>query len=380
MDGHAARRILGNDLEAVAKPLVGYRAAEGGDAVLNLDAHARARRPVELVELRLDGGLDLGIGMRALRAQRRGQKSLEEVGARNDANDIFAPQHRQPFDATANHPIHRLAELGALLNRLDVAGHHFPDLSPVLMHIGLGEPPAAEQEFEPAGTFALTSELVTAKEVALAQDSAQLMLGVEDEQRAHPRTQHRLDRVADARILSDAGKSPKIEQLKPASIAANLAAPPSRAQRTRGRTVFIGHGGHSSEWLKLEKFLSNRLQLSPVEFNSTSAAGVAISERLRRMLDQANFAFLILTGEDEQATGKFNPRLNVVHEAGLFQGRLGFEKAIILREEGCEDFSNVNGLGDIRFPKGKVGAAFEEIRGVLEREGINREGVETGSN
>ena len=115
----------------------------------------------------------------------------------------FSPRSTA-FDATANHPIHRLAELGALLNRLDVAGHHFPDLSPVLMHIGLGEPPAAEQEFEPAGTFALTSELVTAKEVALAQDSAQLMLGVEDEQRAHPRTQHRLDRVADARILSDA--------------------------------------------------------------------------------------------------------------------------------------------------------------------------------
>ena len=88
------------------------------------------------------------------------------------------------------------------------------------------------------------------------------------------------------------------------------------------------------------------------------------------MLDQANFAFLILTGEDEQATGKFNPRLNVVHEAGLFQGRLGFEKAIILREEGCEDFSNVGGLGEIHFPKGDIGAKFESIRGALEREGI----------
>ena len=73
-------------------------------------------------------------------ARRVAAKScLEEVGARDDANDIFAPQHRQPFDATANHLIHRLAELGALLNRLDIAGHHFPDLSPVLMHIGLGE-------------------------------------------------------------------------------------------------------------------------------------------------------------------------------------------------------------------------------------------------
>jgi predicted nucleotide-binding protein len=77
-------------------------------------------------------------------------------------------------------------------------------------------------------------------------------------------------------------------------------------------------------------FLQNDHHLSPIEFNSSSAAGLANSERLKEMLDQADFAFLILTGEDERATGGFNPRLNVVHEAGLFQGKLGFKKAIIL--------------------------------------------------
>ena len=142
-----------------------------------------------------------------------------------------------------------------------------------------------------------------------------------------------------------------IEQLKPASTAASPTVPPSPSQRRVGRTVFIGHGGHSSEWLKLERFLSNRLHLSPIEFNSTSAAGVATTERLMEMLDQADFAFLILTGEDEKSDGKLDPRLNVVHEFGLFQGKLGFKKAIILREEGCEDFSNVHGLTAIRLKR-----------------------------
>jgi hypothetical protein len=32
------------------------------------------------------------------------------------------------------------------------------------------------------------------------------------------------------------------------------------------------------------------------------------------------------------------------HEVGLFQGRLGFEKAIVLLEDGCEEFSNIKGL------------------------------------
>ena len=40
-----------------------------------------------------------------------------------------------------------------------------------------------------------------------------------------------------------------------------------------------------------------------------------------------------------------------MHEAGLFQGRLGFTRAIIMLEEGCEEFSNIEGLGQIRFER-----------------------------
>ena len=88
------------------------------------------------------------------------------------------------------------------------------------------------------------------------------------------------------------------------------------------------------------------------------------------MLDNAAIAVLVLTAEDEQQDGNMRARLNVVHEAGLFQGRLGFTRAIILLEDGCEEFSNISGLGQIRFPKGNIKAQFEEVRRVLEREGI----------
>ena len=88
------------------------------------------------------------------------------------------------------------------------------------------------------------------------------------------------------------------------------------------------------------------------------------------MLDESCMAFLIMTGEDEQADGSLRARENVIHEAGLFQGRLGFERAIILLEEDCKDFSNIHGLIHIPFPKGKIEAVFEEIRKVLQRESI----------
>lgn len=142
-----------------------------------------------------------------------------------------------------------------------------------------------------------------------------------------------------------------------------------RRSETVGTNVFIGHG-RSPLWKDLKDFFKDRLRLPYDEFNRVPAAGVANIVRLAEMLDSAAIAFLVMTGEDETAEGKMNARMNVIHEVGLFQGRLGFMRAIVLLEEGCEEFTNIQGLGQIRFPKGNIGAIFEEIRQVLEREGI----------
>jgi hypothetical protein len=108
------------------------------------------------------------------------------------------------------------------------------------------------------------------------------------------------------------------------------------------------------------------------EFNRESAAGLATVQRLDDMPNNAAFAFLIMTAEDENAEGKKQARMNVIHEVGLFQRRLGFRKAIIMLEQRCEEFSTVVGLGQIRFERGNSKAKSEEIRQVLEREGILR--------
>ena len=136
-----------------------------------------------------------------------------------------------------------------------------------------------------------------------------------------------------------------------------------------GTKIFIGHG-RSPYWREFKDFISESLGLSWDEFNRVPIAGVTNIERLTQMLDQASMAFLVMTAEDEQPDGTLRARENVIHEAGLFQGRLGFKKAIILLEKGCEEFSNIEGLGQIRFPKGDISAIFEEVRQVLEREGI----------
>jgi predicted nucleotide-binding protein len=147
--------------------------------------------------------------------------------------------------------------------------------------------------------------------------------------------------------------------------------PPSTNSRTShgNKRVFIGHG-HSSEWLKLKDFLTTRLQLQYEEFNRESAAGYSTKERLEQMLETSSFALLVMTGEDNRIDGSSHARDNVVHEVGLFQGRYGFSRAIVLLEEGCAEFSNIQGLVQIRFPQGNILAASEDIRRVLERESL----------
>jgi hypothetical protein len=136
-----------------------------------------------------------------------------------------------------------------------------------------------------------------------------------------------------------------------------------------GTKVFIGHG-RSAVWRELRDFVRDKLHLKCDEYNAIPAAGIFTPERVKEMLDNATFAFLVLTAEDEQLDGSVRARENVVHEAGLFQGRLGFRKAIIVLEQGCQPFSNIEGLTRLEFPKGNIRSMFQDARETLEREGL----------
>lgn len=144
---------------------------------------------------------------------------------------------------------------------------------------------------------------------------------------------------------------------------------PMAVPSAKPNLVFLGHG-QSLVWRDLKDYLRDRLDLRVDEFNLQAAAGMTIASRLEQMLDAATFAFIVMTAEDATPSGLTNARLNVVHELGLFQGRLGFMKAIVLLEDGCEEFSNIHGLVQVRFPKGDIDPVKDQIRHILERENI----------
>ena len=58
----------------------------------------------------------------------------------------------------------------------------------------------------------------------------------------------------------------------------------------------------------------------------------------------------------------------MIHEAGLFQGGLGFNRAIFLLEEGTDEFSNIQGIEQIRFGKKNIKETFGEVLATLRRE------------
>jgi len=151
--------------------------------------------------------------------------------------------------------------------------------------------------------------------------------------------------------------------------AALKALPQTTKEPFSGKRIFIGHG-RSPLWRELKDFIGERLGLPCDEFNREATAGHTTSSRLQTMMSEATFAFLIMTAEEERLDATLHARPNVIHEVGLFQGHLGLHRAIVLLEDGCSEFSNIIGLSQIRFPKDDIAARFEDIRRVLEREGL----------
>jgi hypothetical protein len=143
--------------------------------------------------------------------------------------------------------------------------------------------------------------------------------------------------------------------------------PHLRVRLPREKCIFIGHG-RSNLWKKVESFLEKDLSLKTISYESESQVGRTITDALDLMLARASFAILIMTAEDATKDLKLRARQNVIHEAGLFQGNLGFDRAILLRQDNVEEFSNVAGLQHIAFSNDGIDQAFPELQRVLRRE------------
>lgn len=143
--------------------------------------------------------------------------------------------------------------------------------------------------------------------------------------------------------------------------------PEIAVEEVRKPTIFIGHG-HNNEWRDLKDHLHEKHGLDVEAYEIGARAGLTVQEVLNEMLTNSSLALLVFTGEDEDAQGEMHARENVIHESGLFQGRLGWKRAIILLEEGVKEFSNIQGVNTIRFSKNAIREVFGEVVATIKRE------------
>ncbi|MGY4231885.1 putative nucleotide-binding protein [Bradyrhizobium sp. USDA 4449] len=131
--------------------------------------------------------------------------------------------------------------------------------------------------------------------------------------------------------------------------------------------IFVGHGRNPA-WRDLKDHLSDKHGYNVTAYETGPRVGLHIADVLETMEDEASFAILVMTGENEDQHGGLHARENVIHEVGLFQGRLGFRRAIVLLEDGCAEFSNIAGVQYIPFAKGNIRETFGEVLATIRRE------------
>lgn len=131
--------------------------------------------------------------------------------------------------------------------------------------------------------------------------------------------------------------------------------------------IFIGHG-QDLQWKELKDHLHEKHGFEVVTYEIGPRAGLSVKEVLQGMLNDSSIAFLVLTGEDEHTDGELHARENVIHELGLFQGHIGFTRAIALFEDGVKEFSNILGINQIRFSKRNIRETFGDVVATIRRE------------
>lgn len=132
--------------------------------------------------------------------------------------------------------------------------------------------------------------------------------------------------------------------------------------------VFIGHG-RSDDWRRVSDHIS-QIGLRVVEYESISPVGKSVSGRLQEMLSVSTFAITVMSPEDQVTDGALRARQNVIHEVGLFQGKLGFERVVVLRHNKCEQFSNLAGINEITYSPDNWEEALGKLSSVLKRERV----------
>lgn len=132
--------------------------------------------------------------------------------------------------------------------------------------------------------------------------------------------------------------------------------------------VFVAHGTNP-EWLVVQRFIEDRFELPVYSFESSSWGGCQVTEVLTDYLDRCGLAVCVLTADDFTGDGRRFARQNVIHEVGLFQGRHGFDRVLVLAEDGCDFIPPAAKPHTIWFPPNGIERTFYRLAEMIRLHG-----------
>jgi len=130
--------------------------------------------------------------------------------------------------------------------------------------------------------------------------------------------------------------------------------------------VFLGHG-RDHQWRALRDHLRDHPGIEVLTYEDETVAGDAARSVLESLADRAELAIVLHTAEVRVQSGWSYAVPNVIHETGFFQGLLGWNRTLIVREDTCRPATNVSGLTEVRFSDGNVREAFGDVVAFLRR-------------
>jgi len=133
--------------------------------------------------------------------------------------------------------------------------------------------------------------------------------------------------------------------------------------------VFLVHDGNP-QWHVVQQFIERDCGLPTYELSAIEMGDGDLAALMQEHLGRSSFAVCLLSALMMMPGGRARADQNIVHQAGIFQGRYGFGRVAIVAEEGCDTFSNIAGLIRLDFAPGQVDTTFFELERMFEREGL----------
>jgi len=140
------------------------------------------------------------------------------------------------------------------------------------------------------------------------------------------------------------------------------------------RPIFVVHGRDDAAKHELARVLERTTDRKAVVLHERANQGQTLLEKLERHAEQAAYAVVLLTGDDEgrlRGEQDLRPRArqNVVLELGFFLGLLGRGRVAVLAAPGVDHPSDISGL--VYIPLDAGGAWRHHLLNELEAAGIS---------